>query len=207
MTCRIDHLVITAADLASGAEFVRRALGVALEAGGEHTRMGTHNRLLKLGDSAYLEVIAPDPRAAKPERPRWFQLDDPEWISRPRLATWVVRTTGLRSTLSAASEPLGEIEPMSRGELRWLLTIPADGNLPFGGAAPALIEWNGPHPAPRLRDSGCSLINLEIFHPQADRISALLESISFEGDVSVAPERPGLLAHLQTPDGSRVRLG
>jgi hypothetical protein len=206
LTCRIDHLVITAPDLAAGAEFVRRAIGVAPEAGGEHARMGTHNLLLKLGDSAYLEVIAPDPRAAKPGRRRWFQLDDPEWIGRPRLATWVARTTDLRSTMAAASEPLGEIEPMSRGELGWLITIPVDGTLPFGGAAPALIEWNGPPPGPRLREAGCSLINLEIFHPQARRISALLESISFEGAVSVAPERPGLVAHVQTPDGSRVRL-
>src|SRR3989442_15725565 len=125
--CQIDHLVVTAPDLAAGAELVRRSLGVTPQPGGEHARMGTHNSLLKLGDSLYLEVIAPNPDAPRPGRPRWFQLDGQEWVSRPRLATWVARTSDLRSTLAAASEPLGAVEPMSRGDLSWLITIPADG--------------------------------------------------------------------------------
>ena len=204
MRCRIDHIVITAPDLAAGTELVRSALGVAPEAGGEHTRMGTHNCLLKLGDSLYLEVIAPNPDAPRPGRPRWFQLDEQ---TRPRLATWVARTTDIRSTLAAASENLGEIEAMSRGDLGWLITIPPDGSLPLGGAAPTLIEWKtGPHPATRLRDTGCSLVSLEVFHPQPQRISALLKSISLEGRVS-AGERPRLVAHLQTPNGPRDLAG
>jgi hypothetical protein len=97
---------------------------------------------------------------------------------------------------------------MSRGELNWLITIPSDGSLPFDGAAPTLIEWETKtHPATRLRDAGCSFVRLEAFHPQAQRISALLKSISVEGDISVAPlpagERPFLVVHLQTPGGPR----
>jgi hypothetical protein len=200
----IDHIVITAPDLAAGVELVRGALGVALEAGGQHARMGTHNCLLRLGNSLYLEVIAPDPRAAKPARPRWFQLDE---NASPRLAAWVARTSDIRATVAASTESLGEIEPMSRGDLGWLITIPADGSLPLDGAAPALIEWKtGQHPAARLPDAGCSLLRLEIFHPQPARISALLESISLGGDVS-AGERPRLVAHFQTPNGPRELAG
>ncbi len=66
MPCQIDHIVITAPDLGAGAELVRRSLGVMPQAGGEHARMGTHNLLLKLGDSLYLEVIAPNPNAPEP---------------------------------------------------------------------------------------------------------------------------------------------
>jgi hypothetical protein len=73
--CSIDHVTVTAPTLAGGAEFVRKALGVAPQAGGEHPRMGTHNLLLKLGDSMFLEVIAPNPNAPAPARPRWFALD------------------------------------------------------------------------------------------------------------------------------------
>lgn len=62
--CRLDHLTITAPTLESGAEFVRRSLGVDPQPGGEHPRMGTHNLLRRLGDSLFLEVIAPDPAAA-----------------------------------------------------------------------------------------------------------------------------------------------
>jgi hypothetical protein len=210
--CQIDHLVITAPDLASGADLVRRSLGIAPQAGGEHARMGTHNLLLKLGDSLYLEVISSDPAAPKPGRPRWFQLDELPADAPPRLATWVVRTTDIQATLAACPEPLGNVEPMSRGQLNWRITIPPDGRLPFDGVAPALIEWQAEaHPASRLRESGCSFLKLEVFHPQAQRISALLRSLAVEGDVSVAPlragERPYLVGHLQTPAGPRKLSG
>jgi hypothetical protein len=170
--------------------------------------MGTHNSLLKLGDSIYLEVISPNPDAPRPKRPRWFQLDEREANARARLATWVARTPDIRATLAASSEPLGNVEPMSRGELNWLITIPSDGSLPFDGVAPTLIEWGTEtHPSTRLRDVGCVFVRLEAFHPEAQRVSALLKSISVEGDISVAPlpagERPFLVVHLQTPSGPR----
>jgi hypothetical protein len=207
--CRIDHLVVTAPDLAAGAAAVRRSLGVMPQTGGEHVRMGTHNLVLKLGDSLYLEVIAPDPKAPGPGRPRWFELDQLKPETPPRLATWVARTDDIRSTVAACSEPLGEVEAMSRGELDWLITIPGDGRLPLGGVAPALIEWRTPgHPAARLRETGCTLLRLEAFHPEAPRISALMRSISVEGPISVEPlpagSRPYLVAHIQTPNGART---
>jgi len=206
---RIDHIVVTAADLAAGADLVRRSLGTMPQTGGGHARMGTHNLVFKLGDSLYLEVIAPNPKAPAPGRPRWFELDELRPDTAPRLATWVARTDDIRSTLAACSEPLGEVESMSRGELDWLITIPGDGRLALGGIAPALIEWRTPgHPAARLRETGCSLLRLEAFHPQPARVAALLTSISFEGPISVAPlpagSRPYLVAHIQTPDGPRT---
>src|SRR5712691_13457083 len=115
--CCIDHITITAPSLAVGVEFVRRALGVTPQVGGEHPRMGTHNFLLRLGDSVFLEVISQNPSAPKPERPRWFELDNLEAHTPPKLATWVARTTDMYSTLAACSEPLGKVEPMSRGQL------------------------------------------------------------------------------------------
>lgn len=204
--CEIDHLVISAPDLASGIEHVRQRLGAAPQPGGKHARLGTHNCVLKLGESSYLEVIAPDPDAPKPDRPRWFELDR---VPAPRLATWVARTTDIHATVTAASEPLGPVEPMSRGSLRWLITIPADGTLPLGGTAPALIEWKTkPHPASALLESGCSLLRLEAFHPDATRVSALLESIGVEGAISVSPLSPGsrpyVVGHILTAHGTRT---
>ena len=67
---------------AFGGDYVRSVLGVAPGPGGAHARMGTHNLLLRLGESVFLEVIAPDPAAAPPGRPRWFGLDD---VAAPRL--------------------------------------------------------------------------------------------------------------------------
>ena len=65
--CFIDHIAITAPTLEAGAELVYRSLGVKPQKGGEHPRMGTHNLLLRLGNSVYLEVISPDPAAKSPE--------------------------------------------------------------------------------------------------------------------------------------------
>jgi len=197
----IDHLIVTAPDLASGAELVRRALGVDPQAGGKHVRLATHNLVLKLGDAVYLEVIAPDPDAPDPGRPRWFELDDRR---APRLAGWAARTTDIRATAAASSEPLGTITAMSRGDLNWLITVPDDGKLPLGGAGPALIEWHAPHPAARMRDAGCSLVALQVFHPDPPRVSALYRSIDIRGDVEAkAADRPHLVARFQTPAGPR----
>jgi catechol 2,3-dioxygenase-like lactoylglutathione lyase family enzyme len=209
--CQIDHITITAPNLTAGVEFVRRTLGVMPQVGGEHPRMGTHNFLLRLGDSVFLEVISPNPNAPKPERPRWFALDNLQSNTPPRLTTWVARTTDMRATLAASSEPLGNIEPMSRGQLNWLMSIPSDGSLPFNGIAPTLIEWyTETHIATKLQDVGCSFVRLETFHPQAHRISVLLKSISAEGEVSVASlpagEQPYLVAYVQTPSGLK-KLG
>lgn len=64
----LDHLVVVAPTLAAGAQYVEERLGVVMQPGGKHPRMGTHNLLLRLGD-CYLEVIAPNPDAPAPTRP------------------------------------------------------------------------------------------------------------------------------------------
>jgi len=207
--CSIDHLVVTASTLETGAEHVRRALGVGLERGGEHGRMGTHNLLLRLGPSTYLEVIAPDPGAPAPRRPRWFALDDPGAVALPRLAAWVAGTADIDGAIAVLPEPLGPIESMSRGDLRWRITIPADGGLPLGGAAPALIEWAVPfHPASRMEEKGCTLLALEVFHPEPGRVGALLRQLGIHTDVAVGPLPPGasplLIARISTPGGIRT---
>jgi hypothetical protein len=204
----LDHIAITASSLAAGVEYVREALGVTLQAGGEHPRMGTHNCFLKLGEKVYLEVISVNPGAPRPDRPRWFGLDEPDSTRVPRLATWIARTDDIHAAVAASPVPLGNVEPMSRGQLNWLITIPKDGSLPLHGLAPTLIQWPAEtHPTNTLQDVGCSLIRLEGFHPQAEKVSSVLESIGFEGNFSVSSLPPGelpyLVVHIQTPAGPR----
>ena len=206
--CYIDHIAVTAASLEAGSEFISQTLGVEPQAGGEHPRMGTHNLLLRLGESLYLEVIASNPQAPAPARPRWFGLDSLRPDALPALTTWVIRTTDIYATAATCSEPLGNIEPMSRGSLNWLITIPADGLVPLNGVAPALIEWHTDgHPASRLQDVGLSLVKLEIFHPEPVRVSRLLSSICLEGPFFVyalsGGSAPHLVAHIDTPQGLR----
>ena len=205
----LDHITIVAPSLAVGVEYVRQTLGVTPQPGGEHPRMGTHNALLRLGEEMFLEVIAVNPDSPDPGRPRWFELDQLRPDAAPHLGTWVARTTDIQAVVAASPVSLGSIEPMSRGALNWLITIPEDGSLPLHGIAPTLIQWqNGPHPASKLPDQGCTLVKLEGFHPQADALSHMLQSAGFQGSFVVYPmgagQRPYLVAHIQTPDGVRV---
>ncbi len=207
--CSIDHITITAPTLKDGADFVHQALGVWPQAGGEHPRMGTHNLLLRLGDSQFLEVISVNPGGIAPSRPRWFMLDSLRPNSEPSLTAWVARTPDIHQTVATCSEALGDIEPMSRGSLNWLITVSASGALPVGGVAPVLIEWPaGAHPSANLVDHGLSLAKLEIFHPEPERISRMLLSMGFQGPLSVSrPEgerSSGLVAHINTPQGLRL---
>lgn len=205
----LDHLVVTAPDLSTGVEFLHRALGVIPQQGGEHPRMGTHNCFVRLGERVYLEVIAADPDARPPGRPRWFQLDRPESVRACRLATWVVRTDDIRAAAAASPVPPGRVEAMSRGDLNWLITIPEDGGMPLEGVAPSLIQWpaDATHPADRLEDTGCRLTRLEGFHRDPDRVSEMLKAIGFQGKFDISPLAPGqpphLVAHIQTPIGPR----
>lgn len=205
----IDHLVITAPSLSVGVEYVCEVLGVAPQPGGKHPRMGTHNCLLKLGNSVFLEVLCVDPDAPVPDRPRWFQLDEEESVKEPRLATWVARTSDIKAALAASPVVSGYLTPMSRGDLNWLITLPRNGGLPMQGVAPTLIQWEqrDGHPAGRLPESGCSLLKLEGFHPRAEKVKAMLDAIGFLGDFSISPlpagVAPYLIAHIQTPAGPR----
>lgn len=205
----LDHITVTAFSLEAGAAFVSETLGVSPQVGGEHPRMATHNLLLRLGDTMFLEVIAPNQAVQAPYRPRWFALDSLGPQSQPSLSTWVVRTSDIQAAVAAASEPLGNVEPMSRGALNWLITIPADGSVPLNSAAPALIEWHTDvHPAAKLEDKGLSLAKLEIAHPNPERVARLLSSLELDAPVSVLSAQPGtsarLVAYINTQRGLRV---
>ena len=124
--------------------------------------MGTHNRLLLLGDATYLEIIAIDPEAPAPSRPRWFSLDDPAMHRRlargPALIHWVARTNDIEAARRFAPELVGEVLALSRGEFRWRIGVPANGARPAEGAFPTLIEWQGGlHPTDRLPPAACRL--------------------------------------------------
>jgi Glyoxalase-like domain len=203
MTLRLDHLAVSAATLDEGAAWVEQALGVPLVPGGKHPHMGTHNRLLSLGD-LYLEVIAIDPTAPKPAHPRWFDLD--HFQGPPRLTNWICRTEDLDAALAAAPEGTGTATDLARGDYRWRFAIPVSGRLPFDDSFPALIQWQGDlHPARALRDHGIRLVRLDITHPKALALQTALNGQPADPRISFAtsPYR-AIRATFQTPHGLRV---
>lgn len=207
--CTIDHIAVTAPTLEDGVRFIQDTLGVAPGPGGEHPQMGTHNMLLRLGAMCYLEVIAQDPRAPAPERPRWFGLDALHVDAAPQLSAWVARAADIHSAVDSSTEDLGTVESMRRGKLQWLITIPPSGRVPLDGVGPAIIEWPPDvHPAAKLRDHGLSLIELQLIHPDPARVTRLLTSLNISGPLTVRSPAPGTIPHLlavvDTPHGTRV---
>lgn len=175
MTGQLDHLAVSATTLAEGVEYLEDLLGTSLASGGEHPQMGTHNRLISLGET-YLEVIAINPDAPSPNRPRWFDLDN--FTGPPRLTNWVVRTPDMAQTLTVAPPGTGKMMNLERGDFRWQMAVPDDGKLPFDNAFPALIHWFGTaHPAVRLPKSGLALETLHIQHPQATALKAAVDPL------------------------------
>ncbi len=199
-----DHLVVACADLAQGAAWAADALGVEPQPGGQHATMGTHNRLLKLGPRTYLELIAIDPRAAPPARPRWFALDDPAVQARaahaPLLLTWVAATTDIVEAVTRVPA-LGEPRAFTRGAYAWRLTVTADGALPFGGVLPAAIQWSGAHPCDALEERGCALLELRLSHPAASGVLPLFRELRVAGPVQLKSGPKSLCAVLRTPRG------
>jgi hypothetical protein len=188
MTLTLDHIVVGAATLEDGHVWVRERLGGEPLVGGRHAFMGTHNLVLRLDDAAgrelYLELLAIDPSAALPGRPRWFDLDRPEVQAAlsggPRLLAWVARSDDLdadRVRLQALRADPGPVFTAQRdtldGVLRWRITVPAGGARVAGGAVPTLIAWESPSPARSLQASGVSLERLVVRRVEGDLARSL----------------------------------
>lgn len=191
MSLALDHLVVAARTLEEGAQWLEARTGVSTVAGGRHALMGTHNRLMALQPGMYLEIIAIDPQAPPPARPRWFALDSPAMRARlepgPALIHWVARTDDIEAARAEVADLAGEVLDLERGEFRWRIGVPADGSLPAAGAFPTLIQWRGErHPAAALPESGCRLDRLTVRCPGAAGRLARLRAL---GLVEQAPVR------------------
>lgn len=222
MHARIDHLVIAARTLDEGVRWCEATLGVAPAAGGAHPLMGTHNRVLSLGSSAfprcYLEIIAVDP-GQRPTREkhkhRWFDLDDPvlqHGLAQhgPQLIHFVVRVPDVPVTAHAlAAAPThiarGRVIEAARdtpaGRLEWQITVRDDGQRLFYGALPTLVRWGALHPTDALPASGVTLAALALAHPRAATLDAALRVIGLDLGVAVGSGPPNLIATLATPRG------
>jgi Glyoxalase-like domain len=221
VTSQVDHLVVAAANLDEGVAWCEATLGITPDGGGgEHSLMGTHNRLISLASpafpQAYLEIIAVQagrgctrPAGAK----RWFDLDDRDLQAQlhsggPQLIHFVAQTAQAEASvqsLKAVGLDRGPLLAATRmtpnGLLSWKITVREDGQRLFYGALPTLIEWGDVHPAQGMPPSGVTLQSLEARHARPDALRAAHEAIGLQG-VGVVAGAPNLLATLQTPRGT-----
>ena len=204
----VDHLVLAARSLQDGVAWCENTLGVTPGPGGKHAFMGTHNRLLKIATEAYpqayFEIIAIDPEAPPPCRPRWFGLDALDLSDGPRLIHWVGRSPmldmhrwGLITVGYQPGDPIDASRETPAGLLSWQMLVRADGALECSGALPTLIQWRGTHPTEAMPDSGVTLQSLALHGPN-DRARDVLR---LRGVSMSATPGPALSAVLRTPKG------
>ena len=210
---RIDHIVIAAHSLEQGIEYIQAELGVNIPEGGFHATMGTHNHLMRLGNDIYLELIAINPDAEIPARPRWFGLDEQlmrESLKQsPRLITWVMNTPDIQRVKQDAAFDIGTPTELRRDNLRWQIALTDDGRLLGNGLLPYVIQWHSqPHPSVGMADTGCRLLSIEIHHNRIKWVKEKLESVGAESLVNIHEIKdtraPFLLVNIDTPVGAKA---
>ena len=206
MTNSIDHLVVAARTLDEGVAWCETTLGVTPAGGGKHPLMGTHNRVFSIASErhpkAYFEIIAIDPDAPPPGRPRWFDLDTPAMqatiAAGPQLIHWALGCDDIVercARLRAAGIERGEVLHATRGALSWRISVRPDGARLFDGRLPTLIQWDGPHPVDSLPASGVTLRDVECAGLPAAAVQAL------DAPALFVPQGHHLQVHLSTPRG------
>lgn len=197
----LDHIAMSCTHLAQDAKGVEARLGVPLPVEGHHPDMGTHNRLTGMGPDFYFELIAINPEAPGPDRPRWFNIDN--FTGAPRLTNWILRCDDLDAALRALPEGFGTPMALKRNNLRWKMAFPDDGVLSWGGWGPAVIEWQGDaHPTQSLPDSGMRLLRLSLHHPDAEEMAQVLGPLMAQDTIQFMPaETAKLVAIFDGPNG------
>ena len=199
----LDHILFAAPTLEAGMDEIEARLGTRPVIGGRHPDFGTHNALLSLGPSTYLEVIAPDPGLQAPAHGRL--LDDGA-ASPGCLWTWVLRSADLEATAANARHAGFELGDVSDGQretpagdiVRWRLTDPYADRL--GGALPFLIDWGDtPHPG-SVMPSGGRLDSFVIEHPEPDAMRRALKALDSDLEIRAA-DSFGLVASIETAAG------
>ncbi len=206
-----DHLVYAAPELEEAVDDLSARFGVRPSAGGKHPN-GTHNALLALSNSCYLEVIAPDPEQAHQQggRSLAFGLD---WLKVPKLVTWAVLAPSLEEVAMASQaagyDPGvvvegGRVRP-DGAKLAWRTTKrpeTQEGWPPAGdGIVPFLIEWGADTPHPSTTSAqGVRLLELSLFHPRPAEVQPMLSALHIDILVTAGPA-PGMRARLETPLG------
>jgi Glyoxalase-like domain len=208
---KLDHLSVIAPSLEEGVAHVRACLGIDIAFGRKHTHMGTHNHLLRLGSTVYLEVIAIDNGAPANAGPRWFGLDNHvdvrrAWDAGKRLRGWVASTNHFDRHMAASASSYGERRRFQSGSSSYFFSVPKDGSLPLDGMAPSLIDRQGKSPSlPLEAENGCTLLSFTMEHPNVRMIRNLYRTLNITGAPEVVQgEDFRYTAKIQTPSGIKI---
>ena len=165
---KLDHIVFGSFTLDEGTEFVENILKAKLSDIGCHKDMGTHNRVIRISERVYLEVIAIDPKARNLNNRKWFNLDNSKLQSKlkksPQIIGYVIENNDM--SIVKYYDPFFE---SSRNIFKWRFAMPnfnnniLDGEIIEGGMIPSLISWKSDKPVYQMKKNQFELISFEIW--------------------------------------------
>ena len=164
---KLDHVVIAANNLDEGTSYLENKLNVKLSDIGYHRDMGTHNRVVKISKSVYLEVISIDPNCGHLNSKRWFNLDSLKLQSQlrksPQVIGYVIENVDIK--ILKYYEPFFKA---SRGEYKWKFAMPGTNasiladQSHLNGIIPSLINWESEKPINKMQDNHLNLEKIKV---------------------------------------------
>ena len=164
---RLDHIVFGSHTLEEGTVFVENILQAKLSDIGYHKDMGTHNRVIRISEKIYLEVVAIDPKTKNLKNKKWFNLDNSNLQSKlkqsPQIIGYVIENNN--TNINKYYDPFFEA---SRDRYKWKFAMPTFNNnileseIIERGIMPCLISWKSEKPIHQMKKNQFELISLEI---------------------------------------------
>ena len=164
---KLDHIVFGSFTLDEGTEFVENILKAKLSDIGYHKDMGTHNRVIRISERVYLEVIAIDPKARNLNNRKWFNLDNSKLQSKlkksPQIIGYVIENNDINIT-----KCYDRFFESSRDIYKWQFAMPTfnknilNSEIVEAGMIPSLISWKSDKPVYQMKKNQFELISLKI---------------------------------------------
>ncbi len=189
---KLDHIVFGAYTLEEGTEFVENILQANLSDIGYHKDMGTHNRVIRISDQVYLEVVAIDPQIRNLKNKKWFNLDNPKLQYKlkksPQIISYVIENNDLK--IPKYYDPFFDA---SRDNYRWQFAMPTckknilQSEIVESGIIPSLISWKSEKPIYQMKKNQFELISFEISFSKTQKyFNNILRSFGEIENVSVS---------------------
>ena len=163
----LDHIVLGSFTLEEGTEFLENILQAKLSDIGYHKDMGTHNRVIRISEKVYIEVVAIDPKRKNLNNRKWFNLDNSNLQSKlkisPQIIGYVIENKD--RNINKYYDPFFEA---SRDSYKWQFAMPTfknnilDSEIIEAGIIPSLISWKSDKPVYQMKKNQFELISLEI---------------------------------------------
>ena len=164
---KLDHIVFGSNTLEEGTIFVENILQAKLSDIGYHKDMGTHNRVIRISEKVYLEVVAINPKIKNLINRKWFNLDNSYLQSKlkksPQIIGYVIENN--KRNINKYYDPFFEV---SRDSYKWKFAMPTfdnnilDSKIIEMGIIPSLISWKSEKPINQMKKNQFELISFEI---------------------------------------------